>query len=90
MPRMELNELDRGGHGAYTLALAPFAFGLIGFAADRAVGWTPVLTVVGAIYGLGGGVYKVVTDYRRKMAELDRTPCWAEGVVASEAAEVAS
>ena len=82
-PRIELSELDKGGHGGYTLALAPLFFAAIGFLADRWLGWTPILTIIGAVYGLAGGVYKVVTEYRVRMAEQDRTPSWADGVGAT-------
>ncbi len=76
-PLTNLSDLDKGGHGGFTLALAPPFFGGLGFLLDSGLGWTPILTIVGALYGLGGGVYKVVGDYRTKMAAQDRTPEWA-------------
>lgn len=69
MARLNFEELDRGGHGGFTLALAPLFFGFLGFLVDRGLGWTPVLTIIGVVYGLLGGVYKVIGDYRRKMDE---------------------
>ena len=65
MPRLS-EQMDRG-HGGYLLVAAPALFGLLGFWLDGLLGWTPVLTIVGAFYGLIGALYKVLTSYRTEM-----------------------
>ncbi|MCB1026272.1 MAG: AtpZ/AtpI family protein [Microthrixaceae bacterium] len=65
MPKLS-EQIDRG-HGGYLLVIAPALFGLLGFWLDGLLGWAPVLTIVGAAYGLAGALYKVISSYRNEM-----------------------
>jgi hypothetical protein len=58
--------MDRG-HGGYLLAIAPALFGLVGWWLDSLLGWAPVLTILGAAYGLVGALVKVIMSYRAEM-----------------------
>ena len=77
--------MDRG-HGGFLLAIAPAFFGAIGWLLDGWLGWTPVLTIVGAAYGLVGALVKLMIDYRTEMAvasEARRAALRTPGGVAS-------
>ncbi|MEZ5380366.1 MAG: AtpZ/AtpI family protein [Microthrixaceae bacterium] len=65
-PRLS-EQIDRG-HGGYLLAIAPALFGLVGWWLDSLLGWAPVLTILGATYGLVGALVKVIMSYRAEMA----------------------
>lgn len=75
----ELNRLNRRGHAGFTIALAPLVFGLIGHWLDGATGWSPWLAISFATYALVGAIVHTMVEYRREMAEEDRTPAWTRG-----------
>ena len=52
---------------AVELVALPILFGLLGFLLDRWLGWTPVLTLVLAGYGLAGGVLRAYYAYNHRM-----------------------
>ncbi len=67
------NETDDGDHAAASsfaaagqyaglglqFAMAVGLFTWLGWIADNRLGWTPVLTIVGAFIGAGGGFYSM-------------------------------
>ncbi len=50
-------------------AMAVALFTWLGWIADNRLGWTPLLTIVGAFVGAGGGFYSM---YRRLVLEPQR------------------
>jgi F0F1-type ATP synthase assembly protein I len=68
--RSDLTQSVHRSSGSFELVLGAVIFGLIGLLIDRALGITPVLTVVFTVGGLIGAVISVYTRYRNQMAEL--------------------
>lgn len=59
------------GHGGWEMAAAPVLFGLGGWFVDGWLGTTPIVTVVGAIVGLGGSVTNQYYRYNARMSALE-------------------
>lgn len=59
---------------AFELVGAPLLMGLVGFFLDRWLGFTPVLTIVFALWGLIGGALRAYYAYAEKMrlAQVDK------------------
>lgn len=72
MAPIQWSDVDRG-HGGYLLVMAPLMFGVLGFWIDGMLGWTPILTIVGVVYGLVGALVKLLMTYRAEMAEHAET-----------------
>lgn len=62
--------MDRG-HGGYLLVMAPALFAGLGWWLDGLMEWTPVLMIIGGLYGLVGALYKVISSYRLEMTRHD-------------------
>lgn len=62
------------GHGL-TFAMAATFFFFVGWRLDRWLGTTPVLSIVGAFVGAGGGSYYIV----RKLAPTPESPNEGDG-----------
>ncbi len=63
--------------GSFELVLSPLLLGLIGYLLDRAVGTTPVLTVLCVVLALAGAAIKIYYGYGREMAAHDEGKPWA-------------
>ena len=68
--RSDLTQSVHRSSGSFELVLGAVIFGLIGLLIDRALGITPVLTIVFTVGGLTGAVVSVYVRYRSQMAEL--------------------
>ena len=55
---------------------APLIFGFIGFLLDHWLGWFPVLTIVGALYGLIGSALRTYYAYAEKMRQQEEGKPW--------------
>jgi len=64
---------------AAELVGAPLIFGFIGFLLDHWLGWTPVLTIILALYGIGGAALRMYYGYAAKMREHDAEMPWSKG-----------
>lgn len=66
-------DLNRGfsdalGRGV-DLALTPVVFGLVGWLIDRALGTSPIFTIIVATVGVVGTAVKIKLGYDKEMAE---------------------
>lgn len=68
--RSDLTQSVHRSSGSFELVLGAVIFGLVGFGIDRALGITPVLTIVFAVAGFVGAVVSIYYRYREAMAEL--------------------
>ena len=66
----------RRSSGGFELVLSPLLLALIGFGLDRAIGITPVLTVLFAVIGVAGAVTIIVIGYDREMGEHTKDAAW--------------
>lgn len=56
-------------HTGYELVVSPFLLALFGWWVDSKLGWTPVLTIALAVFGVVGAVTSMYLSYRRSMDE---------------------
>ncbi len=76
--RRELNKgLDDGFSQSFELVLTPLLFALVGYAADRALGTTPVLTIAMGLLALVGVVVKIYYVYAERMRQHEEGRPWA-------------
>jgi F0F1-type ATP synthase assembly protein I len=61
---------------AVEIVVAPLLFALAGWAIDRAVGTTPVFTVVLAAFALAGVAVRMYYQYRDAMAREEEGKPW--------------
>jgi F0F1-type ATP synthase assembly protein I len=61
---------------AMTFASGPVIFGLLGRFADSALGWSPVLLLVGIALGIFGSSATLYYRYQARMAHLDAPKPW--------------
>jgi F0F1-type ATP synthase assembly protein I len=61
---------------AAELVGAPLIFGFLGFLLDCWLGWTPVLMIIGAVYGIGGAALRMYYGYAAKMREHEAGMPW--------------
>ncbi|MBA3653634.1 MAG: AtpZ/AtpI family protein [Actinobacteria bacterium] len=61
---------------AVELVGAPMLFGFAGWALDRWLGWSPVLTVVFGLWGLVGGALRAYYAYVAKMSAQEAGKPW--------------
>ena len=71
--RSDLTQSLHRSTGSYELVLGAVLLALIGLVLDRAVGTTPLFTVVFAIAGFLGAALSIYYRYRAAMDELART-----------------
>ena len=63
---------------AVELVGAPLLFGLLGWLLDHWLGWSPVLTILFGLYGLGGGILRAYYGYAAKMKTEEAGKPWAK------------
>ena len=61
---------------AVELVGTPLVFAAVGFFLDRFLGWTPVLTVIGAVWGLVGAFLRNYYMYQRQMDAAEEGKPW--------------
>ena len=61
---------------AVELVGAPLLFAFAGWLLDRWLGWSPVLTIILGLYGLGGGVLRAYYGYVAKMKLEEEGKPW--------------
>lgn len=74
----ELTKSMHRSSGSYELVLSPLILALIGFLFDRALGTTPVITVIAAVLGLSGACIKLYYGYKNDMADHEAEAPWAK------------
>jgi F0F1-type ATP synthase assembly protein I len=62
---------------AFELALTPAIFGGLGFLADRALGTTPLLTIVFLLFAVCGVGYMTWFRYEAEMKRHEAEAVWA-------------
>jgi F0F1-type ATP synthase assembly protein I len=69
--RRELsNDMFHRSTGSFELVLSPLILGFLGFLLDRAVGTTPLFTILLVIAGMAGAAARVYYGYRHAMVQL--------------------
>ncbi len=58
------------GNGGAELVLAPVIFGFAGFLLEGALGFRPLLTILGVLIGLGGAAFNQYFRYTKRMAQV--------------------
>lgn len=76
--RGELLNQMRSASGGYELVISPLLLALIGFALDRWIGTTPLVTVLFAVIGLVGAVITLYYRYQHDMDEHEARAPWAK------------
>ena len=61
---------------SFELALTPAVFGAFGWLLDRALGTSPICTIVFAVFGVIGTVTKFWLDYDRQMKQHEAEGIW--------------
>ena len=74
--RRFIQELHNGQSGAFELVVASLLFALLGVFLDRVLGTGPLLAFAFGFIGLAGGVYRLVTDYGRRMKQAEEGKPW--------------
>ena len=74
--RRELTHSLHRSTGSYELVLSPLILGLLGYLADRALGTTPVITVLAVVLGLVGATIKIYYGYQAEMEEHEKDAPW--------------
>lgn len=72
-----LNQMRRSS-GGYELVVSPALLALIGFAVDRWLGTTPLLTIAAAVIGVAGAVTVVYYRYQAEMDQHEAEAPWAK------------
>jgi F0F1-type ATP synthase assembly protein I len=72
--------------GSYELVFSTLVLALIGFAFDRWLGTTPILTILAAVLGLTGATIKIVYAYRAEMEEHEADAPWRRPVTDKQGA----
>jgi hypothetical protein len=76
--RRFIQELDKANTGAFELVLTPLIFAGIGVWLSHIFGGGLVLPFVLGFVALGGTVYRLVTDYSRRMKKASEGKPWAK------------
>jgi hypothetical protein len=73
-----IEELDRANTGAFELVLTPMIFAGIGVLLANVFGGGLLLPFVLGFLALGGTVYRLVADYKRRMLKEAEGKPWAK------------
>lgn len=74
--RRFIEDLDKANTGAFELVLTPLIFAGIGVWLSHVFGGGLVLPFVLGFIALGGTVYRLVTDYSRRMKKAEEGKPW--------------
>lgn len=79
-PRQQrfITELDRANTGAFELVLTPMIFAGIGVFLAGRFGGGLLLPFTLGLLALGGTVYRLITDYKRRMLKESEGKPWAK------------